>query len=158
MADGASRNAKHRGNFHGSRYKDAGRPNAASGSVCWRHAVYRVCPIIQRPQHHQRRFTVIRSCEKAWPFPWCHCEKRSADLSAEALAKAEAIHPKFQLDCRSRQASFAMTSQVCGFSHRLGRSGRSLIAMRPPRGYKNAPAEKAGAGDLKPSDGLPVIS
>ena len=37
-------------------------------------------------------------------------EKRNDDLSAEALAKAEAIHLKFQLDCRSCQASFAMTS------------------------------------------------
>ena len=62
--------------------------------------------------------------EKASLVLSCHCEKRSDDVSAEALAKAEAIHLKFQLDCRSRQASFAMTSQVWRFSHSLGRSGR----------------------------------
>ena len=69
-------------------------------------------------------------CEKASLVLSCHCEKRSDDLSAKALAKAEAIHLKFELDCRSRQASFAMTSQVCRFSHSLSRSGPHCFCVR----------------------------
>ena len=75
-----------------------------------------------------------RNCVKrTHKSPCCHCEKRSDDLSAKALATAEALHLKSQLDCRSRQGSSAMTSQVHTFSA-VARLRQLFLRGPPPAG------------------------
>ena len=77
-----------------------------------RHCRLRACRATSGPRTNgARRARHLRPSR-------CHCEERSD----------EAIHLKFELDCRSRQSSFAMTRSLLGFSPRLGRAGALALS------------------------------